>query len=55
MKSFASVATSTISVSSIFASIVLEKVDADLVKMCLFYKAAGHARTDPVLSQDCVS
>jgi len=35
--------------------VVLHTANADLVKMCLFYKAAGHARTDPIISQDCVS
>mmetsp|Transcript_6632 Transcript_6632/g.7709 ORF Transcript_6632/g.7709 Transcript_6632/m.7709 type:complete len:528 (+) Transcript_6632:87-1670(+) len=30
-------------------------VDADLVKMCLFYKTSGHVRSDPILSQTCVS
>jgi len=29
--------------------------DAELIKMCLYYKEAGSARTDPILSQDCVS
>jgi len=40
-----------------FANVVVDHhtVNADLVKMCLFYKVAGHARTDPILSQDCVS
>ena len=40
-----------------FAAVVVDHntVNADLVKMCLFYKVAGHARTDPILSQGCVS
>jgi len=30
-------------------------VDADLVKMCLFYKTSGHVRSDPILSQTSLS
>ena len=30
--------------------------NADMVKMCLFYgNESGHARTDPIISQDCAS
>lgn len=36
-------------------ALLVDVVNANLVKMCLFYKVAGHARTDPILSQDCVS
>ena len=35
--------------------VVLDTANANLVKMCLFYKAAGHARTDPILNKDCIS
>lgn len=35
--------------------LLLNMTNADMVKMCLYYKAAGHARTDPILSQECVS
>ncbi len=55
MKSRPTFLATTIAMSSIVALLVLHPANADLVKMCLFYKAAGHARTDPILSQDCVS
>ena len=29
--------------------VAIDMVNADLVKMCLYYKAAGHVRTDPIL------
>ena len=50
-----SIAATSIALTSIFSSVVLDTANADMVKMCLFYKAAGHARTDPIISQDCVS
>jgi len=37
------------------AILLVNVANANLVKMCLFYKVAGHARTDPILSQECVS
>jgi len=49
--------TAAIALSHCFfaATMVADVANADLVKMCLFYKVAGHARTDPIISQDCVS
>ena len=34
---------------SILLATVANLANAELVKMCLYYKAAGHARTDPIL------
>lgn len=49
--------TAAIALSHCFfaATMVADVANADLIKMCLFYKVAGHARTDPIISQDCVS
>merc|ERR1719197_2342094 len=33
----------------------IHTANAQMVKMCLFYKPSGHARTDPILSDTCVS
>lgn len=41
--------------SSILLATIANFANAELIKMCLFYKVAGHARTDPILSQTCVS
>jgi len=44
-----------ITVSCLLAAAMSDMANAAMVKMCLFYKPSGHARTDPILSQDCVS
>lgn len=45
-----------ISISCLVATASLAPfANAEMVKMCLFYKPSGHARTDPILSDTCVS
>ena len=39
----------SLGVKSTLLAIIGIRANAELIKMCLFYKAAGHARTDPIL------
>jgi hypothetical protein len=55
MKFSYAVFSSAIAASCLVATLLANTANADLVKMCLFYKPAGHVRTDPILNKDCVS
>lgn len=37
-------------------AMLVDSVDAQMVKMCLFYESpSGHARSDPIINQECPS
>ena len=38
-----------VSATLLAVALIADMAYGDMVKMCLFYKAAGHARTDPIL------
>jgi hypothetical protein len=56
MRSFFTTTAHTAAAAAVvLAASLMGVANGDLVKMCVFYKPAGHVRTDPILSNTCVS